>query len=526
MQGPIVTWLRQGSAGGGIRQAGLVGSRPWLARALAFASGAVLPLAYAPFGVWPLAVVSVAVLFALWAQAGPRQAASLGYLFGLGQFGIGVSWVYNSIHLFGQAVAPLAGVVTLAFVLVLALFPALVGWLVRRVPAPSMGWQLVVVMPATWTLVEWLRGWFLTGFPWLLLGQSQVDSWLVGTAPIVGVYGVSWLVALSAGLLVLAGVAGLGTRAVAGIALAGIWLSSGLLADMSWTRPAGEPLRAALVQGNVAQEDKMQPDQMGPTLSRYASLSRPHWGDTDLVVWPETAVPTFYSDVAEGFLEPLAAEARSQGSDLLVGVFAYDAGQGEIYNSLMVPGADPARYDKRHLVPFGEYIPLRELVSGLGQWLRVPMSDLAAGRGRPLLEAAGRPLGVSICYEDAFGEEVIDALPRAELLVNVSNDAWFGDSIAPHQHLEIARMRAVETGRDMLRSTNTGISAVIGANGQIVARAPQFETHVLTGSVQPREGATPYVRLGNIPVAGLSALLLVATPGLARLRRRSPGART
>jgi apolipoprotein N-acyltransferase len=289
-------------------------------------------------------------------------------------------------------------------------------------------------------------------------------------------------------------------------------LVAGLLGAVSWTVPVGHPLTASLMQGNIAQDEKLSAAQRQPTIILYRKLTREHW-DSDLIIWPETAVPTWYDRVAELFIQPLAKEARRHGAELLYGVFVYDPRTGDGYNSVARLGRNPAFYFKRHLVPFGEYMPLRGLLKWLEGMMVIPMSDLSSGHGRPLLWLAtldNLAVGVSICYEDAYGAEVNDALPQARLLVNVSNDAWFGDSLAPHQHLEIARLRAFETGRYLLRATNTGISAVIDAKGEVVARLPQFKTDVLTAKVQPRQGVTPFSRWGNWAVVTLLALSLLA----------------
>jgi apolipoprotein N-acyltransferase len=493
---------------------------PRLADALALLSGALLVLAFAPFEVRVLAVVAPMLLFLLWLDAAPGTAARLGYLFGLGMFGLGVSWIFNSLHFFGAAIAPLAALITLLFVMFLSLYPALLGVLLTR-------WRhrpavfLLLIAPSGWVLWEWLRGWFLTGFPWLYLGHTQVDTWLGGVAPLLGVLGVSWLVALIAGLLVLAlRVSGPARWVGAGAALL-LWLLSGALSQLEWTRPSGEPLRATLIQGSIAQVDKWNPQQFDATLELYRRLTREHW-DSDLIVWPETAVPTFYFEVHQDYLLPLREEAEANDTDLLIGIFGYDFETRAIYNSILSWGATPGMYHKRHLVPFGEYIPLRGLLGWLDGLIEIPMSDLSSGSGRPLLTAAGQPVGLSICYEDAFGEEMIDALPEATLLVNVSNDAWFGVTQAPHQHLEIARMRARETGRYLLRATNTGISAVIGPRGEVVAVSPQSETEpaVLTAVVQPRSGTPWYGLWGN---GGPVSLLLIALSiGIWISRRERP----
>lgn len=490
----------------------------WRGDALALAAGALLPAAFAPLGLWPLAVAAPAVLWLTWLDVPPRRALWRGWLFGLGLFGVGVSWVFVAIHVYGHTPAPLAAVLTFLFIAFLALFPAAQGWLsarlAREARRPAV---LVLAWPALWVLAEWSRGRFLTGFPWLHLGYSQTDSPLAGLAPVAGVYGVSLAVAVSAGL-VLAVLAARGRprlRAAGLAALAALWLGAGLLGRMAWSEPAGDPIRVALVQGNVPQITKWQPGSVERRLRTYAALTREHW-DADVVIWPENSVTVFYHRLAEPFFAPLAAEARAHGTELLVGLPVREP-DGRYHSSFAHFDGGVHFYHKTHLVPFGEYVPLERWLRGLIGFFDLPMSGFSPGPAdQAPLTLRGHPVAVSICYEDAFGEELIRWLPRAALLVNGSNNAWYGDSLAPHQHLQISRMRALETARPLLRVTTNGISAITDARGRVLARSPQFAAHVLRGEVRPHRGATPYVRTGNAPVLAL-ALLMV---GAAAARRR------
>ncbi len=485
---------------------------------LALAAGLVWVGAYAPLGWWPLGVLAPALLFATWVDASPRRAAWRGYLAGLGLFGLGVSWIFHSIHEFGQAPVWLAVGITGAFILALAAFPALVGGLGNRFRGEAA--RLLGIYPALWFLVEWVRGWFLTGFPWLLAGEPHADSPLAGFFPVAGTFAVGWLGLLLAGAVVwwlrrppwrpALGLAGVLALAVA----LGVWLER-----RAWSVPAGPLLRVALVQGNIAQDRKWAPEMYEPTKRLYRDLTLKN-RDADLVVWPETAIPAFYSEEREYF-QTLAQETAADGLTVITGVFRLDPAGPRMFNSLVRLGTPPEFYDKRHLVLFGEYLPLRGLLRWLGDLVVIPMSDLSPGAGAPLLHLRdGRPVGVGICYEDAFGGLTAEALPAAQLLLNVSNDAWFGDSLAPHQHLHIARLRALETRRFMVRATNTGISAIIDPHGRVVARAPQFETHVLRGEVVPLRGETPFVRWGNGPWLSAALLLLLILGARQRQRER------
>jgi len=475
---------------------------PGLALLGAGAAGACLPLAFAPFGMSSLAVISPALLFLLWGYTAPAQAARLGFCWGAGAFLAGTYWLYISIHIFGKAPAPLAILLMLALVAIMACYLALLGYMQAK--AGLRGASLwLLFLPCAWVMIEWLRGWLFSGFPWLSLGYAFADSWLAGYAPVAGVYGISLAAAVLAG----AGVALLrgnfATRVLAVLLAAAVLGGGLLLSRVSWVAPLDRELRVALVQGAVPQDRKWLLEQLEPTKDLYRDLSLPYL-DYDLIVWPEAAIPSMV-DAEYEYLEQMRSEAGERGAAIMLGMLEYEPDSGSYFNSLLVLGEPPSVYRKRHLVPFGEYFPVPEFVREWMRLMSLPYADISKGSSRPEpLEVAGLYVAASICYEDAFGNEQRVFLPQANLLVNVSNDAWFGDSIAPHQHLQIARMRAIEAGRFMLRATNTGVSAVIAPDGQLVGVSPQFETDVLTASIQPYTGATPYVLIGD------SWLLLVA----------------
>ncbi len=476
---------------------------------LALLAGALLPLAFAPLALFPLAVLSPALLFLLWLDVTPRRALWRGLLFGLGQFGVGVSWVYVAIHDFGHSGVPLAVLLSALFVGMLAVFPMLLGYLSARFLRATDWLRLALLFPAAWTLIEWCRGWVLTGLPWLNLGYSQIDAPLRGFAPLVGVYGVTLAVALSAGLLALLVLTGGRARYAALAGLGVLWLSGALLTQVNWTRASGPPLRVSLVQGNIPQDAKWSPEHVQHTLDLYADLTRQHW-DSQLILWPEAAITAFYHEVAGDYLPGLAREAHTHGADIVLGIPVREPGTRRYFNSLLALSEQPGFYHKRHLVPFGDYLPLEDFLRGLIRFFDLPMSGFSAGPdGQPLLQAAGQKIASAICYEDIFGEELIAALPEATLLVNATNNAWYGNSFAPHQHLEMSRLRALETGRYMLRVTTNGVSAIIDQHGKIRGRSPQFETYVLTGEAVPHSGVTPYVRTGNLPVILLVLGILV-----------------
>jgi len=485
--------------------------------AASMALGAVAVAAFGDWPLFPLPLLALAALAWLWRRApSPRAAAALGFVFGLGHFLVGVSWVYVSLHDFGGLPAPIAGLATIIFCVILAAYPAAVGWVQAKLAAP-VAVRLMLVIPAAWALAEWLRGWIFTGFPWLALGYSQLDGPLAGFAPVVGVFGVSFLAAAVAGaflaLFVARGAARVVAIATIGAIVAGGWA----LRAIDWTTPYGEPLDVALLQGNIPQELKFVPGRYQATLDTYARLA----GSTKarMVVLPETAIPRFLHDVDPVYLETLTAPIAARGGDVLVGVPVLDQAR-RYYNAVVSFGASPQQmYAKSHLVPFGEFVP-----TGFG-WLvammRIPLGEFARGApDQQPLAVAGQRVAVNICYEDAFGEQIIRQLPAATLLVNASNVAWFGDSLAPAQHLRIARTRAIETGRYMLRATNTGVTAIVAPDGAVAGRLPSFTEGVLEGRVRGRTGATPYAAAGNTPVVLVCLVILAAAAGRARAKRR------
>lgn len=468
--------------------------------------GVLAVFGFAPFYFFPLPLLALAGLFYLWANStSPRRAALDGFSFGIGFFGAGVSWVYVSLHDFGGMPLPLALTATALFCAVLAIFPAVAGFLQGRWRV-SRTMRLLALMPALWCLSEWLRGWVLTGFPWLAVGYSQVPvSPLAGFAPILGVYGVSLALAVGAGALVL--LAQQQQRRHALIVL--VLLAGGGLAlkQVPWVQPVGTPVTVSLVQGNIAQDMKWRPEKARQTLEIYVRLSATSRGQ--LIVLPETALPMFLGDVPPAYLEQLAQLARNRAGDVVVGI-PEEIGSGKYFNSAFSFGTAPTQvYRKYHLVPFGEYLPLRSALDWVLAVLHIPLSDFARGpQVQQPMAVAKQHLAVDICYEDVFGEEIIRQLPRATILANLTNDAWFGHSLGPWQHLQIAQMRALETGRAMLRATNTGVTAIIDQRGQVTRLAPVFTATVLEGSAQGFQGATPYVRFGNLTLLLLLALLL------------------
>jgi apolipoprotein N-acyltransferase len=474
-------------------------------------AGAATVLGFSPFDFLPAALLGYALLTYAWLRApGSRAAALAGFWFGLGLFGAGVSWVYVSIHRFGGMPAPLAAFATLAFCAFLALFPALAGALQARARA-SAATRAVLVIPACWTLIEWIRSWILTGFPWLTAGYAAIDSPLAGFAPIGGVYSLSLATLASAGLLCC--VAARQRRWIAAGLFVALGVVGAALKGIVWSEPAGPALTASLLQGNIPQDLKFDPARYARTLDTYARLAEQSRGR--LIVMPETAAPRFLDQVEPEFLKKLESIARRNNGDVLLGV-PLRTGPKTYFNSVISLGASPPqKYDKTHLVPFGEFIPTG--FRWINSILAFPLSDFSRGDPKPApLRVAGERVAVNICYEDVFGAEIARQLPDATLLVNVSNVAWFGDSLAPRQHLQIARMRTLETGRMLLAATNSGMTAAIATDARVIAELPQFAEGKLEVSAQGYQGVTPYVRFGDWLALGASALAIALAVLLAR----------
>jgi apolipoprotein N-acyltransferase len=483
---------------------------------LAPALGALITLSLAPFHLWPAGILSCAGLLWLLQRCSPRQALWRGWLYGLGLFGSGVSWVYVSIHVHGNAPLPLAALLTALFCAGLALLPAMFALCYVCLVRPLPGARLVG-FPALWVLFEWLRSWLLTGFPWLYLGNAHVGTWLSGWAPVVGVYGLSFICALSGSCLVRAWTDRRPTQLLIPAALMlALWGGGAILKSVQWVAPASEaPLRVSLYQPNIPQQQKWDRRYYGAILERYARQAS-RLQHSDIALWPESAIPNYYQR-ARTFLDPIAERAAGSDTTLILGIPWRPQGSPQYYNSIVALGAGDGVYHKQRLVPFGEYVPLERWLRGLIDFFDLPMSAFSPGpAAQAPLRAGAFRVAPFICYEIVYPDLVAAAASQAELLVTISNDSWFGRSIGPLQHLEIARMRALETGRYLLRGTNNGVSAIIDQRGRVLARTDQFEETTLEGEAQAMLGVTPFASFGSRPILGLCALALLLTVLLQR----------
>ena len=489
--------------------------------ALALGAGALLPLGLAPFDMPPCALASAGALFVLLRRAATgRRAFLLGWLFGVGKYGVGASWIYVSIEVYGRVSPPFAAAVVATFVAGLALVNGVGGWAFHRLRGAGVTgpWSDVLQFAWIWVALEWALTWLLTGFPWLFAGYAFLDTPLAGYAPIGGVHAVSLAAVLIATLLVCVVLPQrLAARTSALGAVAAIWAAGWMLGHIDWTA-RGEKRAVALVQGNLPQDTKWTPAGLRLALERYEALSAPVWRSA-IVVWPEAAIPALHRHNAAR----IAAMREDGAGDLVLGaaVAEEDPATGAVtyYNAALSTGG--GSYRKRHLVPFGEYLPWHGLLGDAFALFNLSMTNITAGAaGQPPLRAAGLDVAMAICYEVAYPRTVAAQARRSALLATVSNDTWFGASIGPPQHLQIARMRALENGRFLLRATNNGITAIVDERGRVVARLPQFTTGVLTGEVYATAGATPFARAAVSPAAVLLALGLAAVLVRRWMRRR------
>lgn len=486
-----------------------------LAYLIALISGTIFPLGLAPFFWWPVQLLSIAGLaLTLPSANSARQAFTIGWCYSFGQFTTGVSWIYVSIHSFGGTPIWLAIPMVGIFTAFLGLLPAVWFALRQYLTGNTLAW---LTLPAFWLLHEWFRSWFLTGFPWLFAGEGHVDTWLSGWAPIIGSYGISFIVVLTVTMTLEA----LRQRQPLFLLVLMLWPIGLALQHTQWTKIEGN-MSVAAVQGNVNQNDKWSRQEILPTIEKYQNASEPLLG-IDLILWPETAI-TLFLDQYRPHMKRFGDEAKDKGSTIITGIpYRYTSATplaGEFHNSVVAFGVGSGIYHKQRLVPFGEYVPLEKLIRGWIPFFDLEMSSFLEGQPDqppllvPIIGNGGNEelalIAPFICYEIAYADLVAHNAKEADLLVTVSNDAWFGDSLGPKQHMALVRMRALETQRYILRSTNTGITALVDERGHFVERIAVNAEGVLTGMAQRRSGITPYMLWGIWPILGLSFLITLA----------------
>ncbi len=479
---------------------------------LSFLSGALLNLAFPPINWFVFAFICPSILLFIWLRSSPRAAFVYGFAFGFGFFGIGASWVYISVHNFGNAGIFLAGFITLAFVLLLASYSALCGYLFRRFFAKAnMAVSCLLAFPALWVICEWLRGWVFTGFPWLFLGYSQTHFVLKNLAPILSVYGVSLATAFICGVITWCLTKkhnpDLRSGLLGGMLILLILTASYICGRFTWTAPLGKPIPVALVQGNVALEMKWDQNYLTHILDIYTQQTEQHWNQ-GIIVWPEAAVPIIAQQV-QGYLTQMNAAAKKHNTAIILGI-PTSTTNGNYYNSLMVLGDGSGIYNKHHLVPYGEYTPLGAILQPLINALGLPMSGFSKGAAhQALLQAKNITLAPFICYEIGYPAQVLSSARNSNALVVVSDDSWFGNSSASAQQYQLAQMRAMETQRPILYATNSGITAIILSDGSTQKTVPINQLSTLVSFFQPVSGETLVMRAHNLIVLGLILLMLL-----------------
>ncbi len=463
-------------------------------------SGVAVTSSFAPFYLWPLALAGIGI-FAM-AIRGRSAFAILGIstLFGIGLFASGASWVYVSIYTYGIPSEPIAAAATAAFILALALVFA-IPWTLYPLFARSM-LQDLIAFPALWVAGEWIRGNLFTGFPWLLVGYAHADTWLSSWVPVVGVLGISYIAALTAAAASDLSQFDMGkTRKLACLAIVGLlWAAPYELQHKRWTVAEEDPISIRLVQGNIDQAVKWNPDHLQSIIDTHvAATGMVH--EVDLVVWPEAAIPLAKHQAAF-LLQSIHDSLTETQSGFITGIPIYDVVARQHYNGVVALGTASGEYHKQHLVPFGEYIPLKPVFAPIVDKLRLRISDMAIGvpdQENLVLQRFSGDIRIApaVCYEIAYAQLVSDQARDANLILTLSNDTWFGESIGPHQHFQIARMRALENGKPVIRATNNGVTALIDFDGSVVELAPQFQELALDGRLQPYSGQTPFNRWGE-----------------------------
>jgi len=506
---------------------------------LVLCAGALTVFAFAPFKIYPLAWLTPAILFYALSKAhSKKQYFLLGWIYGIGLFGAGASWPFYSMYYFAHAPLVLAIIATFLFVTIIAILTTGVfGLLASLFRYKPLFARLLLFYPAVWVLVEWTRSWLLTGFPWLYLGNSQIDTYFAAYAPIAGVLGVSLSSVLISGALVsfvfgnslrrtirvmhptqgssvstrvvVEEPFGSSIRVLSGLIIVLLVGVSFTLQKVSWTQKSGKVLSVSVLQSNISQLEKVNPENLGASIELYKEMTQQS-RKSDLIVWPETGLFDAFNNHMDSLIIPLQKSLKKQEQSILIGGFNINE-NNHVENSVLALSKESRQvYSKRHLVPFGEYIPLLDYIRWLGQWIQLPYSNLVAGQSDGTLQVSGQTAQMTICYEDAFGSEIIQSLPEATMLINVTHDGWFTGSLEPDQHMQIARMRSLETGRYMVRATTTGPSGIIDEKGNLITTAPPYTKKIIRGKLQPFTGTTPYVRWGDWLIVGfLSAILLI-----------------
>ena len=477
--------------------------RPWICLVAATLGGALIPLSMAPYSLWPAGIIGIFFIAIALRNSAPKRALLLAFFAGLALFGVGVSWVHVAIAQFGNSSTTIALTLTALFITGLAAIFAAPFYLYGRYLSRTLLGQ-TLGFAALWVLGEWLRSWLFTGFPWLYVGYGQINTPLSGFAPIFGVFGVSLSACLiSAGALWLrehyrqngshripiAVAAAIGTLYIAGIALE----------QIAWTHEKPYKISVGLMQPNIPQEHKWDPAYYSETLDTFSELSEPLWA-LDWVIWPEAAIPYPYHQAAP-LLDQIHEYSKTQGTVFITGIIYDDYSAYKYYNAIIARGSGSGEYFKQRLVPFGEYVPFEEQLRGIISFFNLPTSIIHIGPfNKAGLNANGVLIAAAICYEIVYPDLIAEIARDKDIILTISNDAWFGYSNGPLQHFEMARMRAIETGRYVIRATNNGISGFISPSGDVIKHGGRFTREAITGEVSRMEGATPFMVWRSWPI--------------------------
>ncbi|WP_119327986.1 apolipoprotein N-acyltransferase [Cysteiniphilum halobium] len=474
---------------------------------LALITGVMLTLSFSPIGLSIFAFISLILLMQiLQRQQHMRRCLWLGFCYGIGFFGSSISWIYVSIHAFSQSIF-LGVTLTIVFILFLSLFFLIFGYAYAKLKDHHFFYR-ILLLPVVWLILELLRTHLFTGFPWVLLGYSQTHTFLAGFAPIGSVFLVGFIVCFISTCI---------SEAINHFRQPKIIISmlisiivtlviALLLQQIKWTKSDGIEKSVSILQGNFIQDQKWDPSMLQTIINYYYTTTKDN--PADLVFWPENSIPTFKT-----FIAPLLRQVDDLGdkqhSAILVGTVALNS-KKQYFNSAFVYGLGSGHYYKHHLVPFGEYYPFAYFLEPFMAYFNIPMSSFTKGdEVQPLLKMNGLSVALFICYEIAYPSEVRAQLQNANLIAVISDDAWFGDSLAPWQHEEISQMRAIETGRYVIQATNNGVTSIINPKGQTIASLPRNKQAILKGKVYGMTGQTPWTIYGLLPITLLSLLFMV-----------------
>ena len=471
-------------------------------------TGLFIPLGFAPFHLPGLAIVGLALLFIQLNNKTAKQSFLIGFSFGLGCLSFGVSWVHVSIHQYGHLNFILSAFITFVFISYLAIFPALATLCYQKIAIKNKLLFNCFLFSSLWCLSEFLRANLMGGFPWLLIGFGQIDTPLRYFLPLFGVYGVSFIACIAATLLACGMKATRSRRYHWIIPFIILMIGPTLLKNIQWTSIRSTPISVGVIQANLSMRDKWDESLFWALLEQYQRYIEQLVGKKQIIVMPESAIPVPINYVSD-FLDNLDYQANQNKSAILLGIpQPTSVDSSAYYNTLTTLGFAQGTYLKQHLVPFGEFIPQPFQV--ISDWLALPVANLKSGHPhQSLITVHDHPVATLICYELAYPNLLRLQLPQAQWIVSISDDGWFGHSLAMHQQLQMAQVLSLQTGRFQIVANNDGLSSIINSDGQIIASLPAYSSGILESEINPATGATPWVRFGDRPVLMISLLIML-----------------